>query len=152
MALDAAELAKALEIAGGSKEGAKYLCIQVDKKIYALKIEKLNNPELVTAVKQMQEQVRAFAKYVSCQLDSDPQIWPGRAAAITTAFEKLQANLATEGVKAIEVNAKENEFTMHLAIGNEGEILRAYTAEGVVTKSQNENQNSDESRATIKGG
>ena len=125
------QMPKALEIAGGSAEAAKYLCVQFEKKVFALKLDKLDNPELANNAKLLQGQLNAFAKYVACQLSDDPNVWPGKAAAITTAFEKLQASLATEGAKSIESNAKENEYTMHIALGNDGEVLRAYTSENI---------------------
>ncbi len=113
-------LVDAMSVAKSSPEAAKYLCIQFDKKIFAMK--------LGDEAKPLQEQMKAFAKYVAFQLNPNKDIWPGKASATTTAFEKLQVNLATEGVKALE-NSKGNEYTMYIAVSDDGDVLRAYTAE-----------------------
>lgn len=126
-----AEVTKALDVAGGSAEAAQYLCVQFEKKVFALKLHKLDSQDLANQAKLLQGQLNAFAKYVACQLGDNSAVWTGKADEIKTAFEKLQTSLASEGAKAIESSAHGNEYTMHIAVSNNGEVLRAYTAQTI---------------------
>ncbi|RUR12450.1 hypothetical protein [Legionella sp. km772] len=128
---DVKSIEKALQLAAASIEGAKYLCLRFEQKVFALNLEKLDTPDLANHAKLLQGQLTAFAKYVDCQLRGNSDAWSGRLEQGSTTFEKLHASLAAEGAKSIESNAEGNEYTMHIAVSDEGEVLRAYTAESI---------------------
>jgi hypothetical protein len=113
----------AMDVAGNSVEGAKYLVTRFEEVLIKAKV--------LDQSKELMRSVDDFAKYTEYKLVSHAQPWSGQSA-IQSGFQNFHDNLAQDAAKNLDrLSGKERKrITFAFAIDENAQFLRGFFAEG----------------------